>query len=79
MDPPGLRTANGPGTRRMGAPTQGEASLLTWLVYGAYLHARVARGWVGRRASWLLMAAFGCVLLTFFGNLFFGGLHSNAK
>jgi cytochrome c-type biogenesis protein CcsB len=55
------------------------ASLLTWLVYGAYLHARVARGWVGRRAAWLLMAGFGCVLLTFFGNLFFGGLHSYAK
>jgi cytochrome c-type biogenesis protein CcsB len=55
------------------------ASLLTWLVYGAYLHARVARGWIGNRASWLLVAAFGCVLLTFFGNLFFGGLHSYAK
>ena len=55
------------------------ASLLTWLVYGAYLHARVARGWVGHRAAWLLVAAFGCILLTFFGNLFFGGLHSYAK
>lgn len=55
------------------------ASLLTWLVYGAYLHARVARGWVGRRAAWLLVAGFASVLLTFFGNLFFGGLHSYAK
>ena len=55
------------------------ASLLTWLVYGAYLHARVARGWVGRRAAWLLLAGFASVLLTFFGNLFFGGLHSYAK
>ena len=55
------------------------ASLLTWLVYGAYLHARVARGWVGRRAAWLLIAGFASVLLTFFGNLFFGGLHSYAK
>ena len=55
------------------------ASLLTWLVYGAYLHARVARGWVGRKAAWLLIAAFGCVLLTFFGNLFFSGLHSYGK
>jgi len=54
------------------------ASLLTWLVYGAYLHARVARGWVGRRAAWLLVAGFASVLLTFFGNLFFGGLHSYA-
>ena len=54
------------------------ASLLTWLIYGAYLHARVARGWVGRRASWLLMLGFAAVLFTFFGNLFFGGLHSYA-
>jgi cytochrome c-type biogenesis protein CcsB len=55
------------------------ASLLTWLVYGAYLHARVVRGWQGRRAAWLLMLGFACVLFTFFGNLFFGGLHSYAK
>ena len=54
------------------------ASLLTWLVYGAYLHARVARGWVGRRAAWLLMLGFAAVLFTFFGNLFFTGLHSYA-
>src|SRR5450759_3869440 len=55
------------------------ASLLTWLIYGAFLHARVARGWVGRRAAWLLVAGFASVLFTFFGNLFFGGLHSYAK
>jgi cytochrome c-type biogenesis protein CcsB len=52
------------------------ASLVTWLVYGAYLHARVARGWRGRRAAWLIMVGFAAVLFTFFGNLFFGGLHS---
>ena len=52
------------------------ASLLTWLIYGAYLHARVARGWRGRKAAWLLMLGFAAVLFTFFGNLFFGGLHS---
>jgi cytochrome c-type biogenesis protein CcsB len=52
------------------------ASLLTWLIYGAYLHARVARGWVGRRAAWLLVVGFASVLFTFFGNLFFTGLHS---
>jgi ABC-type transport system involved in cytochrome c biogenesis permease subunit len=52
------------------------ASLFTWLIYGAYLHSRVARGWVGRRAAWLLVAGFASVLLCFFGNLFFGGLHS---
>lgn len=52
------------------------ASLFTWLIYGAYLHARVVRGWHGSRAMWLLMAGWGAVLLTFFGNLFLGGLHS---
>ena len=52
------------------------ASLVTWLIYGAYLHARVARGWVGKGAAWLLVIAFASVILTFFGNAFFGGLHS---
>jgi cytochrome c-type biogenesis protein CcsB len=52
------------------------ASLVTWLIYGAYLHARVVRGWRGNRAAWLLVAGFGATLFTYFGNLFFGGLHS---
>lgn len=52
------------------------ASLVTWLIYGAYLHARVVRGWRGRRSAWLLIAGFGATLFTYFGNLFFGGLHS---
>jgi len=52
------------------------ASLVTWLIYGGYLHARVARGWVGRGAAWLLVVAFASVILTFVGNAFFGGLHS---
>jgi len=54
------------------------ASLVTWLLYGSYLHARVVRGWRGRRAAWLLIAGFGATLFTYFGNLFFGGLHSYA-
>jgi cytochrome c-type biogenesis protein CcsB len=52
------------------------ASLVTWLIYGAYLHARVVRGWHGRRSAWLLMIGFAATLFTYFGNLFFGGLHS---
>ncbi len=52
------------------------ASLVTWLIYGSYLHARVARGWRGKRAAWLLLLGFGATLFTYFGNLFFGGLHS---
>jgi ABC-type transport system involved in cytochrome c biogenesis permease subunit len=52
------------------------ASLVTWLIYGAYLHARVMRGWRGTPAALLLMLGFAATLFTYFGNLFFGGLHS---
>jgi cytochrome c-type biogenesis protein CcsB len=54
------------------------ASLVTWLICGAYLHARAARGWRGQRAALLLMVVFAATLFTYFGNLFFGGLHSYA-
>lgn len=54
------------------------ASLVTWLVYGGYLHARSVRGWRGTRSAVLLLIGFACTLLTYFGNLFFGGLHSYA-
>lgn len=52
------------------------ASLVTWLIYGGYLHARVVRGWRGDRSALLLIAGFGATLFTYYGNLFFGGLHS---
>ena len=54
------------------------AALVTWLIYAAYLHARVVRGLRGRRAAMLLVAGFGAVLFTYFGNLFLGGLHAYA-
>jgi len=52
------------------------ASLVTWLIYGSYLHARVVRGWRGQRAALLLLLGFAATLFTYFGNLFFAGLHS---
>lgn len=52
------------------------ASLVTWLVCGAYLHSRTVRGWRGKRAAWLLMAVFVATMFTYFGNYFLGGLHS---
>lgn len=52
------------------------ASLLTWLMYGGYLHARVVKGWQGQRSAWLLVLGFAATLFTFYGNYFFGGLHS---
>jgi len=52
------------------------ASLATWLIYAAYLHARAVRGWRGSPAARLLVLGFAATLFTYFGNLFFGGLHS---
>lgn len=55
------------------------ASLVTWLIYLAYLHARVVSGWKGKRAAYLLIVGFIATLFTFFGvNLFLSGLHSYA-
>ena len=52
------------------------ASLVTWLIYAAYLHARIMRGWKGAKASWLLIIGFAAILMTFFGNYIFTGLHA---
>lgn len=54
------------------------AALVTWLIYGGYLHARVVRGWTGKRAAWLLVLGFVAIIFTYFGNLWFGGMHSYA-
>jgi cytochrome c-type biogenesis protein CcsB len=51
-------------------------SLVVWLIYTAYLHARLVRGWIGTRAVVLSSAGFLCTLLTFFANLVLGGLHA---
>ena len=51
-------------------------ALFTWLVYGAYLHARTLRGWRGVRSAWFLALAFLTVIFAYFGNYWFGGLHA---
>ncbi len=52
-------------------------SLITWLMYAAYLHARLTRGWRGKRAAILSMVGFLAVIFTYLGvNLLLSGLHS---
>lgn len=52
-------------------------SLITWLVYSAYLHARLTYGWKGRRAAWMAIFGFATVLFTYYGvNILLPGLHS---
>ena len=55
-------------------------SLITWIIYAGYLHARLMYGWKGKRAAWLALFGFLAVLFTFFGvNYFLPGLHSYAQ
>ncbi|MDW8032311.1 MAG: c-type cytochrome biogenesis protein CcsB [Aquificaceae bacterium] len=54
-------------------------SLIVWLFFGAYLHARQMLGWKGKRTAWMVVFGFITVLICFFAvNLFFPGLHSYA-
>jgi cytochrome c-type biogenesis protein CcsB len=54
-------------------------SLITWLVYAAFIHARLTRGWRGRKAAVLSIIGFACVIFTFLGvNYLLSGLHSYA-
>lgn len=55
-------------------------SLITWLIYAAYLHGRLALGWRGPRAANWAICGFLAVLFTFVGvNLLLPGLHSYAR
>lgn len=55
------------------------ASLVTWLIYGAYLHVHTISAWRGSRAAVILVVAYAAVMFTYFGvNLWISGLHSYA-
>jgi len=51
-------------------------SLVVWLVYAVYLHARLVRGLRGTGVHLISMAGFLLTVFTIFGTLIFGGLHS---
>jgi cytochrome c-type biogenesis protein CcsB len=54
-------------------------SLITWLVYAALLHARLVRGWRGRRIAFMSIIGFACVLFTYLGVNYLPGLHTYLK
>jgi cytochrome c-type biogenesis protein CcsB len=55
-------------------------SLIVWFIYAAFLHARITRGWVGRRAAILSVIGFAATIFCYLGvNLFLSGLHSYGK
>jgi cytochrome c-type biogenesis protein CcsB len=52
-------------------------SLIVWLIYAAYLHARITRGWRGKKAALLSIIGFSATLFCYLGvNLVLSGLHS---
>ncbi|MFC1822037.1 c-type cytochrome biogenesis protein CcsB [Thermodesulfobacteriota bacterium] len=51
-------------------------SLITWFVYATLLHARMMRGWSGKRIAYLAIIGFFVVLFTYFGVNYLPGLHS---
>ncbi len=51
-------------------------SLITWFIYATLLHARMMRGWHGRRIAYLSIIGFMAVLFTYFGVNLLPGLHS---
>ena len=54
-------------------------SLITWFVYATLLHARLMRGWYGKRIAYLSILGFMAVLFTYFGVNLLPGLHSYGK
>jgi cytochrome c-type biogenesis protein CcsB len=54
-------------------------SFITWVVYAAFLHARATAGWRGRRAAYIQLFGFACLMFNLVGvNLWITGLHSYA-
>ena len=52
-------------------------ALICWLVYAAYLHTRLTRGWQGKKPALLAMAGFLVIIVCYIGvNLLGVGLHS---
>lgn len=52
-------------------------SFVIFVVYTAYMHARVTAGWSSKRAAYIAIAGFTCVILNYsVVNVFFVGMHS---
>jgi len=52
-------------------------SLIVWIIYAVYLHARITRDWRGEPAAILSLIGFAATLFCYLGvNLLLSGLHS---
>jgi cytochrome c-type biogenesis protein CcsB len=75
----GAYWANDAWGRYWGWDPKETSSLVTWFIYGAYLHVHSIASWRGSRSAIILVAGFAAVMFTYFGvNLWIAGLHSYA-
>ena len=75
----GAYWANSAWGRYWGWDPKETSALVTWLIYGIYLHTRGLRHWSGRRSAAVLVVGFASVMFTYFAvNLWVSGLHSYA-
>ena len=42
-------------------------SLISWLIYGIYLHLRITFGWRGRKLAWYALIALAAMIISYWG------------
>ncbi|MBO1900547.1 c-type cytochrome biogenesis protein CcsB [Leucobacter weissii] len=64
-------------SRYWGWDTKEVWTLVIWVLYAGFIHARATRGWRGTRSAWLSIVAYAAVIFNFaIVNVFFKGLHA---
>lgn len=64
-------------SRYWGWDTKEVWTLVIWVLYAGFIHARATRGWRGTRSAWLSIVAYSAVIFNFtIVNVFFKGLHA---
>ena len=64
-------------SRYWGWDTKEVWTLVIWVLYAGFIHARATRGWRGTRSAWLSIIAYAAVIFNFtIVNVFFKGLHA---
>ncbi len=64
-------------SRYWGWDTKEVWTLVIWVLYAGFIHARATRGWRGTRSAWLSIIAYGAVIFNYtIVNVFFKGLHA---
>lgn len=64
-------------SRYWGWDTKEVWTLVIWVLYAGFIHARATRGWRGTRSAWLSIVSYAAVIFNFtIVNVFFKGLHA---